>query len=110
MQFAFRLAGLLGCTVAELPERISWDEWISWQAWYSLQPWGDERADMRSAVAVAYQLAPYLPREAELPTFQYPYSEDEPLDPEQLKAAAEAEQRRWDEWEQERRVKRGVKG
>ena len=101
---------MLGCTVSELPGRVSWDEWICWRAWYLLQPWGEERQDLRSAVAISYQLAPYLPRESELPTLTYPYTEDEPIDPEQLKAAAEAEARRWAEWDAERRKTRGVKG
>jgi hypothetical protein len=107
LQFAYRLAGLLGCTVADLPELVTWDEWIGWQAWYDLQPWGEERQDQRTAVAIAYQLAPYLPKETELPSLQYPYSQDDAIDPEQLKAAAETEARRWAEWDAERRRKRG---
>jgi hypothetical protein len=86
--------------VGELPDRLTWDEWIDWQAWYQLQPWGEERADLRASVGIAYALAPYMPPGAELPALQWPYYEGEAeIDIESLAAAAEAERLRWEEWE-----------
>ena len=96
---AHRLAALIGCTVGELPDRLTWQEWIDWQAWYQLQPWGEERADLRQSVAIGYQLAPYLPAEQELPSLVWPYYDDDGLDAEAMQAAAAAEQARWAEWE-----------
>ena len=48
---------MLHCTLAELPERISYEEWLHWAAWYGLFPADPERADMRAAIiahAAAY--------------------------------------------------------
>ena len=100
MQFAYRLAGLLGCTVGELPTRIGWQEWVEWRAWWELEPWGETRADLRQSVAIAYQLAPHMPAGRELPGLTWPYyDEADEVSDEALQAAAEAERRRWAEWE-----------
>jgi hypothetical protein len=47
----FRLAGHLGCTVAELEQRLSSSELTEWVALAWLDPWGEYRADVRGAVA-----------------------------------------------------------
>lgn len=41
--FLFRLALALGCTVAELNERMTAKELTEWQAYYQLEPWGTWR-------------------------------------------------------------------
>lgn len=100
MQLALRVAGLIGCTLAELPQRIGWDEWLIWEAWYDLEPWGEWRADLRQSVAIAYQLAPYLPAGRELPAVVWPYYEtEEELDLAKLQEQLEADQQRWAEWD-----------
>ena len=109
LQLAHRLAAAIGCAVRELPERIGWDEWVAWRAWWEIEPWGEPRADLRAAAGVTYQLAPYLPRGAELPRLLWPYwdeADGEPT-PEEMKAAVEAERARWEAWEAERKAKRG---
>lgn len=100
------MAGLIGCSLRELPERIGWDEWLLWRAWYQIEPWGENRADLRQSVGLAYTLAPYLPRGSELPALTWPYySDSDELPAEQLQAAADAERVRWDAWEASRRRK-----
>lgn len=42
----FRLAGHLGCTVAELEQRLSSSELTEWVALAWLDPWGEYRADV----------------------------------------------------------------
>lgn len=97
------MASLLGCTLAELPHRVGYDEWLTWCAWYELEPWGESRADLRQSVGIAYHLAPYLAAGAELPAVTWPYFEEaEQLDVAAMQAAAEAERQRWEEWERTR--------
>lgn len=106
LQAAFRLAALLGCAVGELPARVGYDEWIEWLAWWELEPWGEPRADLRQSVGIAYQLAPYLPAGRELPRLIWPYyDEAEEIDDATMQAAAEAERRRWADWEVSRKRK-----
>lgn len=45
----FRLALALGCTVAELGERITAAELTEWQAFYQLEPWGAWRDNWHHA-------------------------------------------------------------
>jgi hypothetical protein len=82
---------------------VSWDEWIAWRAWYELQPWGEDRNDLRQAVGIAYQLAPYLPKERELPQLLYPYTKEDAVDAAELKRATEEAAQQWQEWERTRR-------
>ena len=98
----------MGRTVDELLRSISWDEWIRWQAYYEIEPWGEERADGRLAVEIAYLLTPYLPTGTELPDLAWPYfGEDaEAPDPATVEAEIEAYRRRWAEWEAERLAKK----
>jgi hypothetical protein len=107
LRFVFRLAGHLRQPVRQLLTLIDWEELLWWQAYYDLEPWGDERADARLAVGVAYQLAPYLPEGTELPSLAWPYygdaEEAEPIDPEVIREAVAAHQRHWAEWERDRR-------
>ncbi len=50
----------LGCTVAELLDRISTHELDEWLAYYQLEPWGEERADLRAGI-VASTIANFRP-------------------------------------------------
>src|SRR5690606_3053338 len=43
----FRLAMVLGMTVAELGQRMSSRELTEWMAFFSLEPWGTEVEDWR---------------------------------------------------------------
>ena len=49
-RFLFGLALQLGCTAAELRQRLSVRELAQWYALYELDPWGETRADIRSAI------------------------------------------------------------
>jgi hypothetical protein len=40
----------LGCTVAELLERLDSYELTEWMAYEALEPFGEERADMRAGI------------------------------------------------------------
>ena len=44
-----RLCELFGCTLDELGDRMSSEEYTKWQALYSVAPFGDLRADIRQA-------------------------------------------------------------
>lgn len=52
-QFLFRLALVLGRTVAELEETLSSRELSEWIAFYAMEPFGEQRADLRSAIIAA---------------------------------------------------------
>jgi len=43
------LARTMGCTVAELEERMSGDEFVEHFIDYRLEPWGEEKWDLRTA-------------------------------------------------------------
>lgn len=47
------LAAKLGCTVAELVNRLTWQEFVHWVAYYKRDPWGEERNDLRAALNTA---------------------------------------------------------
>jgi hypothetical protein len=49
----FRLASKLGCTVGELPNRMSYEEFIEWTIFYKYEPWGSSTDDTRNAVLAA---------------------------------------------------------
>jgi hypothetical protein len=51
--FRFRLAALLGCTVAELDERISASELSEWREFYDKEPWGWEPDCFKSGIIAA---------------------------------------------------------
>lgn len=96
----------MGCTVAELPERIGWQEWIDWLAYWEIEPWGEARADERAAAGICYQLAPYLPKEMDLPQLAYPYFESSvPTreEIEEMQRAVREHTERWAEWERGRK-------
>lgn len=44
------LAAKLGCTLAELVNRLTWQEFVLWVAYYKRDPWGEERNDLRAAL------------------------------------------------------------
>lgn len=43
----------LGCTLAELGERMTGSEWTRWKAYYRLRPSGEAAADLRIGVLAA---------------------------------------------------------
>lgn len=49
-RFWFRLALALGCTVAELQDRMSSAEFAEWMAFYGVEPFGEVRGDIQAAV------------------------------------------------------------
>lgn len=49
----FRVAALLGRTVAELEQTLTSAEFSDWCAFYSLEPWGHEIANWRMGVLAA---------------------------------------------------------
>ena len=51
-----RLARALGCTLEELNERMSGSEFDLWWAEYQREPWGEERADLRTAMATYWNV------------------------------------------------------
>ena len=51
-----RLCLSLGCTLTELPERMSYREFLEWVAYYEVEPWGAEVDGKRMAVNTAQVL------------------------------------------------------
>jgi len=85
---------------------LTWDEFTDWLAYYQVEPWGDERADLRQAVAIAYQNIAWLPDDAELPEIVWPYFPDaEEIDFQAVREAIEEHATKWADWERERRLK-----
>lgn len=83
---------------------MDWDEFRDWQAYYDLEPWGEERADFRQAVAVAYANIGWLPDDAKLPDLLWPYfPEAEQIDFDAVRQAVEEHTDHWADWERERR-------
>jgi len=58
----FRMALALGCTVAELGDRMSYAELVEWMAYYMLEPWGCEPEDIRTSILAAASVAPFTKR------------------------------------------------
>lgn len=58
MRVAMTLALQLGCTLHELGERMTAEEFGLWMALYLVDPWGEQRADLRAAI-VASTVANY---------------------------------------------------
>ena len=58
--FCFRLALVLGMTVAELNQRMSSRELSEWMAFYRIEPFGDVRGDVQAAVIAQSTLAPHM--------------------------------------------------
>lgn len=62
----FKLALQLGCTVAELCDRLSFDEFIDWLAYDGIDPFGGFRQDIQTATLLYAKvgqgsLTDYLP-------------------------------------------------
>jgi hypothetical protein len=57
-----RLALALGCTVAELGERMSSTELNDWLAYGAVEPFGEEQADRRAALVCAALVAVNTPK------------------------------------------------
>lgn len=51
---AFRLAFLLGKTLAELCESMSWDEFVLWQAYFKAEP--PDQGDNQRAAGIMAQI------------------------------------------------------
>ena len=82
------------------------DEFLDWQAYWELEPWGELRADLRQAAGLAISKAEWLPADAELPEFTYPYwdtAEETQVDLAERQRMIAEHTQRWAEWEQERR-------
>lgn len=58
--FNHRLALALGCTVAELGERMTLDEWCRWQAYYQLEPFGGWWHTHLIETTIRYLMKPHL--------------------------------------------------
>jgi hypothetical protein len=48
-----RLCLALGCTLGELGQRMTAQEFGLWAAFYGMEPFGEARADLRSAIVAA---------------------------------------------------------
>lgn len=77
-----RLAKKDGCTLAEVEERYTIDEYAIWVAEYILDPWDEQRADLSRAIgaaAIANQWRDSLPIEPMdlMPNYDRPSPEDQ---------------------------------
>lgn len=84
----FALAGHLGCTVAELGERMSASELAEWMALMSVEPWGQARGDIQAATAAWAATAPWA-KDVSMSDFLPRYGEEssaQEMSPEQAKA------------------------
>lgn len=57
-----KLALRLGCTLAELTQRMSVSEFRSWMAFSQLSPIGDERHDVLHAISAYASVMPHVKR------------------------------------------------
>lgn len=84
----FALAGHLGCTVAELGERMSASELAEWMALMSVEPWGQARGDIQAATAAWAATAPWA-KDVSMSDFLPRYGEEsrqQEMSPEQARA------------------------
>jgi hypothetical protein len=52
----------LGCTVAELGERMSSRELTEWMVFYGMRPFGEDRDDFRMGQLCSVMAAPHTPK------------------------------------------------
>lgn len=71
-----RLCALLGIPSRRLlGEVLTHRDWLDWWQLWVEDPWGDDRADLRSAIAAAAAIAPYAKKgRAPRPVEFMPYS------------------------------------
>ena len=52
----------LGKTVRQLLDEMGSDELTEWAAFYRIDPWGDQRADLRQAIAASAAVNIHMPK------------------------------------------------
>tara|TARA_R100000808_G_scaffold22981_1_gene50464 strand:+ start:652 stop:906 length:255 start_codon:yes stop_codon:yes gene_type:complete len=58
---------------------MTWPQFVTWRALWELSPWGEDRADLRQAVAISYHLQTLAELDEPPPDITYPYfGESEP--------------------------------
>jgi hypothetical protein len=87
--------------------QLTWEDFSDWQQYYAEEPWGEQRADFRNAVAIAYGSVGFLPDSTKLPDITWPYFEDglADFDVEAHQESLDEYQAVWARWDEERRSK-----